>query len=152
MNPSTAPTTASDAPAAVPPAAGTEQAWLTTILRPAGTLDQAAARRLGATIGHLAAASDMVIVDLSAADVHGPRALALALREPATAFERASRCLLVIGAPAALTAELDRAAVPVVTLAADALPASPPAPPPAPLPTPRPTPRPARPNVPVTAT
>lgn len=114
-----------------------EQEWLTVILRPAGSLDHAAVRRLGAALGHLAAGSDMVIVDLTAAVVHGPRELALALREPAREFERASRCLLVLGASAALTAELDRAAVPVATLAADAQPA------PAPTPTQLPAQRPA---------
>jgi len=124
------------------PAPAGEQEWLTIILRPAGSLDHAAVRRLGAALGHLAAGSDMVIVDLTAAVVHSPRELALALREPARDFERASRCLLVLGASTALTAELDRAAVPVATLAADALstPLSPPLSPPlaAQLPTQRP--------------
>jgi hypothetical protein len=117
MNSSRATATASASPVAAA-AEQDEQEWLTVILRPAGSLDQAAVRRLGAALGHLAAGSDMVIVDLTAAVVHGPHALALALREPAKEFERASRCLLVIGASAALTAELDRAAVAVVTLAA----------------------------------
>jgi hypothetical protein len=107
--------------AAHPAAARGEQAWLTTILRPAGSLDRAAARRLGAALGHLAAASDMIIVDLAAA-VRDPRALARALREPAVEIQRAGRCLLVVGAAPWLTAELDRAEVPVVTLAADAVP------------------------------
>jgi hypothetical protein len=96
-----------------------EQAWLTATLRPAGALDQAALGRLGAALDALAAASNMVIVDLAAADVRHPRALARALRGPAAAFERAGRCLLVMGATPALAAELDRAAVAVVTLAAD---------------------------------
>jgi hypothetical protein len=125
------------ASAPLPGTAG-EQEWLTIILRPAGSLDHAAVRRLGTALGHLAAGSDMVIVDLTAAVVHSPRELALALREPARDFERASRCLLVLGASATLTAELDRAAVPVATLAADTLPAPLPAPLAAPLPTQRP--------------
>ena len=120
------------------PAPAGEQEWLTIILRPAGSLDHAAVRRLGAALGHLAAGSDMVIVDLTAAVVHSPRELALALREPARDFERASRCLLVLGASAVLTAELDRAAVPVATLAADARPAQMLTQMPAPLPAPRP--------------
>jgi hypothetical protein len=99
-----------------------EQAWLTTVLRPAGSLDYEAVRRLGAALGHLATASDMALVDLTAADVSDPRALARTLREPAVEFERAGRCLLVVGASPRLTAELDRAAVPVATLADDALP------------------------------
>ena len=99
-----------------------ERAWLTTILRPAGSLDGAQVHRLGAALGHLAAASDMIIVDLTAVGVRDPRALARALREPAIEIHRAGRSLLVIGATPWLTTELDRADVPVVTLAADAVP------------------------------
>ena len=105
-----------------PAEAAGEQTWLTTILRPAGSLDYTALQRLGLALGQLAAASDMAMLDLTATDVGDPRAFARALRDPAAAFERAGRCLLVIGASARLTAELDRAAVPVATLAEDALP------------------------------
>jgi hypothetical protein len=100
-----------------------EQAWLTAVLRPAGPLEAAAVRKLGAALGPLAAASDMVLLDLTAAVVRDPRALARALREPATGFDRRGRCLLIVGAPGRLVAELDRAAVPVVLLAAETLPA-----------------------------
>ena len=96
--------------------------WLTTILRPAGSLDQPALRQLRESLGHLAACSSMVIIDLTAAEVGNPRTFARDLLAPAAAFEKAGRCLLLVGAPAKLTAELDRAAVPIVTLAADALP------------------------------
>ena len=96
--------------------------WLTTILRPAGALDASALRRLKNALGPLAACSDMVIVDLTAAEMRSPRALAMNLRQPALDFDRAGRCLLVVGASAELAAELDRDAVPVVTLAADVLP------------------------------
>jgi hypothetical protein len=99
-----------------------QDGWLTTILRPAGSLDQSALHRLSESIGHLAACSNMVVIDLAAADVGNPRAFARQLLAPALAFERAGRCLLLVGASPKLTAELDRAAVPVVTLAADALP------------------------------
>ena len=109
-------------------AATGEQAWLTAVLRPAGSLDRAAVRRLGAALSQLAAASDMILVDRTAADIHNPRALAQALSGPAADFERAGRCLVVVGASPALSAELDRAAVPVATLASDALPARLPAP------------------------
>lgn len=108
--------------AARPVTAEGDQAWLTTILRPAGSLDGTAVRQLGAALGHLAAASDMIVVDLAAVGVRDPRALARALREPAGEMQRAGRCLLVIGAAPGLTAEFDRAAVPVVALAADAIP------------------------------
>jgi hypothetical protein len=105
-----------------PVAAAERAGWLTTILRPAGALDALALRRLRDALGPLAACSDMVIVDLTAAEMRSPRALAMSLRTPALDFDRAGRCLLVVGASAELATELDRAAVPVITLAADALP------------------------------
>jgi len=58
----------------------------------------------------------MVVIDLTAADVRSPRDLARNLRAPARRFDRAGRCLLLVGASPGLTAELDRSAVPVVTL------------------------------------
>jgi hypothetical protein len=93
--------------------------WLTAILRPAGTLDKAALRGLSESLGHLAASSNMVIVDLTAAVVASPRSFARDLRAPARTFEEAGQCLLLLGASPDLTAELDRLAVPVITLAAD---------------------------------
>jgi hypothetical protein len=99
-----------------------ESGWLTTILRPAGALDHAALGRLCETLYHLAACSDMVIVDLTATAVSSPRTLARKLRAPACAFDQTGRSLLVIGASPELTSELDRNVVPVITLAADALP------------------------------
>lgn len=93
--------------------------WLSTVLRPVGTMDEAALRRLSETLGRLAATSDAVIVDLAATQVTAPRALARRLRPPARAAQRAGRCLLLIGAPPDLVAELDRAGVPVATLPAE---------------------------------
>ena len=98
---------------------GGERGWLTAVLRPAGPLDAAAVRALMAALSPLAALSDMVLLDLTAAGVRDPRALARALQAPATALERAGRCLVLAGAAPALTAELDRALVPVVTLPGD---------------------------------
>lgn len=89
--------------------------WLTTVLRPAGSLDRAARRRLGEALDYLAASCDMVIIDLTATQVAAPRALARNLRAPALEFQRAGRCLLLVGAPPDLLAELDRTAVPVIT-------------------------------------
>jgi hypothetical protein len=100
-------------------AAADQGRWLTAILRPAGTLDKAALRGLSESLGHLAATSNMVIVDLTAAVVASPRTFARDLRAPARTFEEAGQCLLLLGASPALTAELDRLAVPVITLAAD---------------------------------
>jgi hypothetical protein len=93
--------------------------WLTAILRPAGTLDKVALRGLSESLGHLAASSNMVIVDLTAAVVASPRSFARDLRASARTFEEAGQCLLLLGASPDLTAELDRLAVPVITLAAD---------------------------------
>jgi hypothetical protein len=99
--------------------------WLTTMLRPAGRLDRAARKRLSEALDHLAASCDMVLIDLSATRVTAPRAFARNLRTPALEFQRAGRCLLLVGAPRELLAELDRLAVPVATIAADPLPLPP---------------------------
>ena len=82
--------------------------WLTAILRPAGSLDRAALRGLTESLGHLAASSNMIIVDLSAAVVRRPGAFARDLLVPARTFERAGQCLLLLGASPELTAALDR--------------------------------------------
>jgi hypothetical protein len=95
--------------------------WLTTVLRPAGTLDRLARRRLSRALGRLTASCDMVVVDLTATQVEAPRALARNLRACALELERSGRCLLLVGASLDLVAELDRTAVPVATLAAGSL-------------------------------
>jgi len=100
-------------------AAADQGRWLTAILRPAGTLDRAALRGLSESLGHLASSSNMVIVDLTAAVVANPRSFARDLLAPARTFEDGGQCLLLLGASLALAAELDRLAVPVITLAAD---------------------------------
>jgi hypothetical protein len=99
--------------------------WLTTVLRPAGTLDQPALNRLSAALGHVAASTDMVIVDLTAADVTAPRALAQRMRAPARQLQQADGFLLVVGAPPGLMAELGRATVPVTAFASGSLPLPP---------------------------
>jgi hypothetical protein len=101
-----------------------QSGWLTTVLRLAGRLDQQALRRLAEALSALAVSSDMVIVDLAAVDAGNPHAIAKSLRAPALRFELAGRCLLLVGASTELTAELDRINVPIVTLAASALPFS----------------------------
>ena len=98
--------------------------WLTAILRPAGSLDQAALRGLSDSLGHLATSSNMVIIDLTAAVVGKPGAFARDLLAPARLFEQAGQCLLLLGASPELTAALDRYQVPVVTVAADSPPPS----------------------------
>jgi hypothetical protein len=105
--------------------AADQGAWLTAILRPAGSMDRAALRGLCQSLGHLSGTSNMIIVDLTAAVVLKPGAFARDLIVPARLFERAGRCLLLLGASPELTAALDRYEVPVVTLAADSLPLPP---------------------------
>ena len=95
--------------------------WFTTTVRPAGPLDHAALARLSETLGALEPSSDMVVVDLTAADVRDPYGLARHLLGPARRFEQAGRCLLLVGASPGLKAELNRTAVPVVTLGPDTL-------------------------------
>jgi hypothetical protein len=68
----------------------------------------------------LAACSDMVVIDLTAATVTSPHALARTLAGPAAELDHAGRCLLLRGVPPQVRAELDRAAVPAITLADDA--------------------------------
>ena len=98
-----------------------QDGWFTTTVRPAGPLDHEALARLSETLGALEPSSDMVVVDLTAADVRDPRGLARHLLAPARRFDQAGRCMLLVGASPRLTAELHRAAVPVVTLASEAL-------------------------------
>jgi anti-anti-sigma regulatory factor len=96
-----------------------QDGWCTTTVRPAGPLDHAALARLSETLGALEPSSDMVVIDLTAADVRDPRGLARHLLGPARRFDQAGRCMLLVGASPQLTAELGRAAVPVVTLDPD---------------------------------
>jgi hypothetical protein len=91
--------------------------WLTTIVRPVGTLDRCGVDRVSLALAILATCSDMVVVDLSDVRVASPGRLAAALLEPAAALDRAGRCLLLRGVPPQLRAELDRAAVPAIALA-----------------------------------
>jgi hypothetical protein len=88
--------------------------WLTTVLRPAGTLDQPALRRLRQALEWLAVSSDMIVIDLTATHVSAPRALARSLRTPARQLQQTGRCLLLIGVPDELAGEL--AAVQAATL------------------------------------
>lgn len=98
-----------------------QDGWFTTIVRPAGPLDHATLARLSAELGVLEPSSDMVVVDLTAADVADPRDLARHLLAPARRFDQAGRCLLLVGASPRVRAELARADIPVVTLAPEAL-------------------------------
>jgi hypothetical protein len=93
---------------------GEAQGWLTSVLRPAGTLDTAAAWRLTRALTTLAPSSDMIVVDLTATRVPVPGQLAAALRAPARQLTGAGRCLLLVGAAPDLVAALHRAQVQAV--------------------------------------
>lgn len=90
--------------------------WLTTVLRVAGTLDQPTLDQLRPVLRLLALSCDLVILDLSAATVASPPAVARGLLPPAAELDRAGRCLLLRGAPPELVAELSRMRVPAVAL------------------------------------
>lgn len=97
-------------------------AWLTAVLRPAGTLDAAAVGRLTAALMTLVSCSDMIVVDLTAARVLCPGRLSAALRAPARRLGGPGRCLLLVGAGPDLVAALERAHVQAATIPAQAEP------------------------------
>jgi hypothetical protein len=99
-------------------------AWLTSVLRPAGTLDAAATGRLTVALTTLASSSDMVVLDLTATRVSSPERLAVALRAPAQQLASPARCLLLLGAGPDVVAELNRADVPAVLAEAPPIPAT----------------------------
>jgi hypothetical protein len=103
-----------------PPAGG----WLTAVLRPAGTLEGAAAAAFGRALRALSATADMVVVDLDAARIPDVAAFADTLRVSAERLARPGRCLLLANLPRALERAVQAAGVPAATLAADAVPDS----------------------------
>jgi hypothetical protein len=102
-------------PAATSPSRG----WLTAVLRPAGTLDNASTAALGALLADLSAAADMVVVDLDATRIPDLDAFVDALRPAAARLAGPGTCLLVVNAPTALEHALQLVDVPAATLAAD---------------------------------
>lgn len=94
------------------------EAWLTAVLRPAGNLDRPQVGRLADALEALAASSDMVILDLSAATVPEPYQLAAALRAPARQLARPGNCLLLVSAAPDVLRALGRTGVQAATLAA----------------------------------
>jgi len=96
--------------------------WLTAVLRPAGTLDGAAAALLR-LLADLSATADMVVVDLAAARVRNVQAFADALRLPSARLARRGRCLLLANMPPALERVVQTGGMPAAVLPADAVPA-----------------------------
>jgi anti-anti-sigma regulatory factor len=96
--------------------------WLTAVLRPAGTLDGAAAAAFGRSLRALSATADMVVVDLDAARIPDLAAFVALLRLPAARLARPGRCLLLANVADAVERAVRAAGVPAATLAADAVP------------------------------
>ena len=90
--------------------------WLTAVLRPAGTLDDAAG--FGRLLAELSVTADMVVVDLEAVRIPDLAAFIAALRPAALRLARPGRCLLLVNAPSALEHALDVADLPAAILAA----------------------------------
>ena len=82
--------------------------WLTAMLRPAGELAGRAIDRFVDDIVTLAQRANIVVVNLVAASVPKPAALARALRRPGTMLSGPDRALLLVGADDDLLAELRR--------------------------------------------
>jgi hypothetical protein len=82
--------------------------WLTAMLRPAGELAGRAIERLVDDLVAIAERANIVIVNLVAASVPAPAALANALRRPGAMLSGPDRVLLLVGADAALLRELRR--------------------------------------------
>jgi hypothetical protein len=113
-------TTAPAAPSAT--ASSQVAGWLTTVLRPAGTLDGVSAAAFGRLLTDLSATADMVVVDLDAAHIPNLAAFVNALWPAATRLAGPGKCLLLVNAPPALEHAVSLAGIPAAALAPDAVP------------------------------
>lgn len=100
-------TTPSEA-ANVPTDTPEDQLWLTAMLRPAGVLAGTAIDRLADELTAVAHGANLVVVNLVAASVPDPDALAAALRLPGELLSGPDKCLLLVGASEDLLQALDR--------------------------------------------
>jgi hypothetical protein len=82
--------------------------WLTAMLRPAGELAGRAIEKFVDDIMSLAQRANIVVVNLVAATVPKPAALALALRRPGAILSGPDKALLLVGADEDLLSELRR--------------------------------------------
>jgi hypothetical protein len=82
--------------------------WLTAMLRPAGELAGRAIDRFVEDLVDLAQRANIVVVNLVAATVPSPIALARALRRPGRMLSGPDRALLLVGADDQLLSELRR--------------------------------------------
>ena len=82
--------------------------WLTAMLRPVGELAGRAIDRFIDDLVDLAQRANIVVVNLVAASVPSPMALANALRRPGQMLSGPDKALLLVGADETLLAELRR--------------------------------------------
>lgn len=82
--------------------------WLTAMLRPAGELAGRAIERFVDDLVELSQRANIVVVNLVAATVPSPLALARALRRPGRLMSGPDKALLLVGADETLLAELRR--------------------------------------------
>jgi hypothetical protein len=81
--------------------------WLTAMLRPAGELAGRAVERFVDEITALAQKANIVVVNLVAASVPSPAALARALRGPSAMLSGPDKALLLVGADDHLLREFE---------------------------------------------
>ena len=93
--------------------------WLTAMLRPAGELAGRAVERFVDEITALAQKANIVVVNLVAATVPSPLALARALRRPGAMLSAPDKALLLVGADEQLLSELRKIGGDVATMPAD---------------------------------
>jgi hypothetical protein len=91
--------------------------WLTAMLRPAGELAGRAIDRFIDDVMSLAQRANIVVVNLVAATVPTPAALARALRRPGAVLSAPDRALLLVGADEELLSELRRQGGDIATVA-----------------------------------
>jgi hypothetical protein len=91
--------------------------WLTAELRPVGELGTAEVARLAQDLTALADRANIVVLNLVAATVTDPDEFAEALRGPGAKLSGPDRCLLLVGADAALLGALRRRGGDIATLA-----------------------------------
>ncbi len=94
--------------------------WLTAMLRPVGELAGRAIDGFVDDLVALAQRANIVVVNLVAASVPSPVALAKALRRPGTMLSGPDKVLLLVGADATLLRELRRIGGDVASVASPA--------------------------------
>ena len=91
--------------------------WLTAMLRPVGELTGRAIERFVDDLVALAQRANIVVVNLVAATVPTPAALARALRRPGRMLSGPDNALLLVGADQQLLSELRRLGGDIATMA-----------------------------------